>query len=317
MTNLSGFDLNLLKTLDAMLRDGTTQAAGARIGLSQPAVSAALSRLRHKLGDPLFVREGQRLIPTDFARNLEGPLQEALALVEAMLSGPEGFDPASADFVFRMSGSDFFSEILIPPLMERLRKVAPGVRLHMLDLVFSSTLHSVETFNIDLVFWPRFDRPKHLVAEDIMTSDFVTVAPVGHKRLARAGIGDGEMIPLDLYCDLDHAHFLPELNIRTQIDRALTAHGRARRIVASLPTFTGVYTAVADAGLIGYLPRRFAEKRKAEGKITIHPMPLPIETNYLTMFWHTRLTEKPSHKWMRGQIAEILAPFSDAARANE
>ena len=236
-------------------------------------------------------------------------------MVETVLAGPEGFDPSTANFEFRMSGSDFFSDVLIPPLLAELRRDAPGVSVHMLDMVFSSNLNAVETFNIDLVFWPRFDRPKHLVAEDVMTSDFITCAPVGHPQLVRAGVGDGDPIPLDLYCDLDHAHFMPEVSIRTQIDEALRDHGRARRIVASLPTFAGVYRAVAEGGLIGYLPRLQAERRHAEGLITLHPMPLPIETNYLTMFWHSRLTEKPSHKWMRGRIARILAPLSDAARA--
>ena len=206
MTNLSAFDLNLLKTLDAMLREGTTQAAGARIGLSQPAVSAALARLRAQLGDPLFVREGQRLTPTDFARELEAPLQEALALVETVLAGPEGFDPSTANFEFRMSGSDFFSDVLIPPLLAELRRDAPGVSVHMLDMVFSSNLNAVETFNIDLVFWPRFDRPKHLVAEDVMTSDFITCAPVGHPQLVRAGVSDGDPIPLDLYARSQYSH---------------------------------------------------------------------------------------------------------------
>ncbi|SMY09183.1 LysR family transcriptional regulator [Flavimaricola marinus] len=309
--NLSGFDLNLLKVLDAMLREGTTTAAGARIGLSQPAVSAALSRLRGQLNDPLFVREGQRLAPTHFALSLQGPLQEALALIDAVLDGPAEFDPAKAQMTFRMSGSDFFSELLFPRLLAQLRRDAPGITLQLVDLVFMSTLDAVENFDIDLVFWPRMDTPARLTWQDLITSDFITCAPVDHPRLRRAGIGDGDPIPVDLYCDLDHAHFAPDPSMSTQIDEALAKIGRARRVVVSLPTFTGVYGAVADGGLIGYLPKQFALARKWEGKITMHPIPLPIETNYLTMIWHTRMTHKASHQWMRAQISRILAQFSD------
>ncbi len=309
--NLSSFDLNLLKVLDAMFREGTTTAAARRVGLSQPAVSAALSRLRGKLNDPLFIREGQRLVPTDFALSLQTPLQEALTLIDTVLDGPAEFDPAKANMTFRMSGSDFFSELLFPPLIKRLRQTAPGISLQLVDLVFSSTLDAIEKFDIDMAFWPRIATPVALTSQDLMTSDFVTCAPRGHTRLQRAGIHDGDPIPVDLFCDLDHAHFAPDPAMVTQIDLALAKIGRARRIVASAPTFSGVYRAVADAGLIGYLPRQMANAYNREGKITLHPMPLPTETNYLTMIWHNRMTHKASHKWMRAQISEIMGELSD------
>lgn len=108
MVNFVTFDLNLLRVLDALLREGSTVKAGNRLGMSQPAVSSALSRLRHSLGDELFLRQGQGILPTDYARSLATPLREQLDRLEALLTGPGGFDPATAELIFRIAGSDFF-----------------------------------------------------------------------------------------------------------------------------------------------------------------------------------------------------------------
>ena len=110
--NMSAFDLNLLRVLDAMLREGSTVKAGARIGLSQPAVSSALGRLRQALGDELFVRQGKGMEPTDYARSLAIPLREMLDAMEALLWGAGEFDPGKAAQSFKLSGSDFFAEML-------------------------------------------------------------------------------------------------------------------------------------------------------------------------------------------------------------
>ncbi len=124
--NMAKFDLNLLRVLDALLHEGSTVRAGARIGLSQPAVSAALGRLRHALGDELFLRHGQGLEPTDYARSLEIPLRKALDGLEALLSGPDNFDPATATLTFKLSGSDFFAEMLMPVLADQVSRDRAG-----------------------------------------------------------------------------------------------------------------------------------------------------------------------------------------------
>lgn len=135
MVNLATFDLNLLRVLDALLREGSTVRAGERIGLSQPAVSAALNRLRAALDDELFFRQGQGLAATDYARSLEEPLAMVLASIEALLARPGAFDAASSEASFRISGSDFFAEMLMPRLGERLLRLAPSMRVHLVDLV--------------------------------------------------------------------------------------------------------------------------------------------------------------------------------------
>lgn len=119
MANLNSFDMNLLRVLDALLETSSTTDAGRRVGLSQPAVSAALARLRDALGDPLFVRQGRRLIATDFARTLRDPLRRLLEDTEQLLTGNAAFDPTTSKDTFRLSGSDFYATLLMPALADR------------------------------------------------------------------------------------------------------------------------------------------------------------------------------------------------------
>lgn len=106
--NFATFDLNLLRVLDAILRDGSTTKAGERLGLSQSAVSNALNRLRHSLDDPLFIRRGNQLIPTDFAAKIADQLREELNRIESLLTPEDSFDPVTAKGRFLISASDFF-----------------------------------------------------------------------------------------------------------------------------------------------------------------------------------------------------------------
>ncbi len=152
--NFATFDLNLLRVLDALFREGSTVKASARLGLSQPAVSSSLSRLRHALDDPLFVRQGNRLVPTDFAENLRHGVQDELNRIELLLSKADAFDPEKAEGHFKISGSDFFAELLMPNLGDLLTRTAPKLRAQLVDLVPDDYLASLERYDADLALIP-------------------------------------------------------------------------------------------------------------------------------------------------------------------
>lgn len=311
MSNLSGFDLNLMRVLDAMLSERSTVRAGAKVGLSQPAVSAALGRLRHSLGDPLFVREGQRMVPTPFCLSIEPKLRAAMEQFSGIVDGPAGFDPATAEAKFTLSGSDYFVEAFMIELATRVRETAPGIQISLVDTVFETTLDSMERFGVDLAFWPRLQFPSWIEHEDLFTENFVTCAAKGHARLERAGIKDGDRIDLDLHCDLDHVVFSPDGTLNNASGEGVLAKmGRTRRVVASVPSFHAVYSLVTKSGLVGGLPIRFAMRRKAEGLITTHPQPVDLPNDTLCMFWHRQQTESPAHRWLRGQVSEIARQFA-------
>src|SRR3954467_14494434 len=134
VVNIRDIDLNLLRVFDAVLRERGVTPAAVGLGLTQPAVSNALSRLRAVFGDPLFVRTPSGMDPTPFARELAEPVRQALALLESALAHGPGFDPASATRAFRFYMSDLGQIEFLPPLLERVQKLAPGVRLEAVAL---------------------------------------------------------------------------------------------------------------------------------------------------------------------------------------
>ncbi|MBO6717697.1 MAG: LysR family transcriptional regulator [Rhizobiaceae bacterium] len=308
--NLRAFDLNLLRVLDALMRDQSTTLAGQRIGLSQPAVSAALGRLRAALNDPLFVRHGQRLEPTVYARSLEAPLRRILDDLELLLSGPATFDPSQAEETFKISGSDFFSTMLMPDLGERLAREAPGIRIQMVDLVPDNYVATLESYDVDLALLPSLDHPEWTAFQPLFNSSFAVIARRDHARLKRAGVKPGEAIPIDLFCDLGHVLFSPEGNLKAMGDAALAKVGRERRVVMTMPTFGGVCGAVARSEHIALIPQQLAHEVAAGIALAVYKPPMPMPLPLIGMLWHKRATQSPPHKWLRGVIAELMYPLN-------
>lgn len=307
--NMATFDLNLLKVLDALLREGSTTAAGRRVGLSQPAVSAALARLRDALGDPLFVRRGPRLEATDYARSLAVPLREHLDSLQRLLSGPEAFDPATATASFRVAGSDFFSEMLMPELGRTLLREGPGLRVHLLDLVPTNYADTLDRYLADLALMPRQDAPDWIEWEPLFHSSFSMIARRDHPRLT--GVPPGEPVPLDLFCELDHVLMSPEGRTRAMMDDALERVGRSRRIVMTLPFFGGICRSVAATEVVAMIPRQLARHMASVLGLDLYKSPVPAPVPLIGMVWHRRTTTAPAHRWLREQVARILRPLND------
>lgn len=309
--NLSAFDLNLLRVLDALLREGSTVKAGARIGLSQPAVSAALGRLRSGLGDDLFFRSGQGLEPTDYAKSLELPLREIFSDIEEILAKPKSFDSETADVNFKISGSDYFAEMLMPRLADRVSKQAPGVRVQLVDLVADINVDSVAQNEVDLALAPSLPLPGWAAKQTMFRSKYSLIARQGNPRFVHAGLRPGDVVPIDLYCDLGHVLFSPEGKLSTAGDVALSRVGRERRVVMTMPVFSGVYGAVSESDLIALLPHQLARQVAGKFGLDLYVPPMAVDPVEIIMIWHRRSTASPGHRWLRNMIADILEPLDD------
>ena len=309
--NFSTFDLNLLRVLDALLRQGSTVKAARQLGMSQSTVSGALGRLRHSLGDSLFVRHGQGLVPTDFARSLELPVREQLSRLENILAGPPSFDPASAAQIFRLAGSDFFAELLMPRLARDVRKLAPGLRIQLVDLVPERYFAALERSDADLALIPDATFPDWMDRQPLFFSSFTAIARKGHPELSASGIRPGDTLPLDLFCTLGHVVFSPEGKLRTMGDGALAKIGRSRQVFMTVPAFSGVCRAVAESDLISLVPRQFGLKVASEIGIDLYELPFRVEPALIVAAWHRRSGANPAHAWLRNLIASTLSPLND------
>jgi len=302
--NFATFDLNLMRVLDAILREGSTVQAGKRLNMSQSAVSGALGRLRHSLGDELFVRHGNRLVPTDYAKSVELPLREELDRLAAILAPPSTFDPATAEGTFRITASDFFAEMLMPPLADLLRKQAPGVRAQLVDLVPNSYIDSLETYHADLALIPDQSIPDWTSSRPLFYSSFVVIARRNHLHLT--SVAPGNTVPVDLFCELGHALFSPQGNFSAMGDAALAKVGRRRKVVMTLPVFSGVCRAVAESDLIALVPRQLAERVAPQMGLEIYRPPMPIDPPLIIAVWHRRSASNPLHRWMREKVIALM-----------
>ncbi len=309
--NLLNFDLNLLRILDALLQEKSTIKAGERVGLSQPAVSAALGRLRSALGDPLFVRQGQALVATDFALGLELPVRRILDDITETLSDPTGFDPSRSTQNYILSGTDYFSEMLMPELAQRVGADGLNMTFQLLDSDDDQIVRDIETGKVDLAFVRGIDTPNWIERQRAFRSQFAAIAARGNPVLAKAGIAEGDLIPLDLYCEMRHAYFSPLGDRFGLADAELATLGHKRHIAMTLPGFTGVMSVVAGSDLIATVPDRLVERLAPRLNLGVYRLPLTQMSAEIDLIWHKRATRNPAHGWLRDTVLDILEAQSD------
>lgn len=302
--NFAALDLNLLRVLDALFSEGSTVKAADRLAMSQSAVSGALSRLRHALGDQLFIRQGNRLVATDYAAGLKAGLREELERLEALLTPPTVFDPQTAKGTFRIAASDFFAELLMPPLGDFLQKSAPYLRAQLVDLVPNDYVASLELRNADIALIPDLALPEWVNREPLFNSPFHVIARAGNPGIA--GLKDGMQMPIDIFCALHHVLFSPEGNLAAMGDASLHRFGKSRQVAMTVPVFSGVCRAVSESDLIALVPAQLASKVARTFGLCVFEPPVKIDPALIIGIWHKRSHNAPMAAWMRSQIFSLM-----------
>lgn len=291
-------DLNLLAFLEALFVAGSITGAGARVGLSQPAASRALGRLRRSFGDPLFVRSGGGLAPTPRAARLREPLRRALAEVTAMLA-PDRFDPATARGAVRLLVPDLEAAALAPPLLARLAATAPDV-----DVAFvprrgdAAAMLAADEVDLAIGVFPR--APAGFRRQRLYRDTMVCIVRAGHPAAQRG-------LTLARFLALRHALVTITGEGGGAVDAALAARGLARRIALRIPSFLAAPLVVAKSDLVVTLPRRAALHIASLAPVVLLEPPLPIPAFDLSQLWHERQHADARHRWLRALVAELAA----------
>lgn len=312
--NFAALDLNLLRVFDAMMMELSTVRAGERVGLSQPAVSSALGRLRALLGDDLFVREGNRMMPTSRALQLREPIRQALAGMEEALATVAGFDPATATRSFMLIGSDYFSTLLMPPLAARLAKEAPCITLQMIDHPSNEVFAILGNGSADIVIDRALEPPEWIGSRKLFQSWLVCIARRGHPLLASHGVRPGEAIPPDVFCSIPHVLRSADGSRSGTIDPALARIGMSRRVMVTVPHFQAVALAVEASDMLGSIPVHFANMLAGRSNLDVFMPPMDSPKMDVTMYWLRRFDRDPGNAWLRERIAEALAPDQDGGQ---
>lgn len=292
MADIRTFDLNLLRALEALLETRSVSRAAERLGLSQPAVSGMLTRLRAHLDDPLFVRTQRGMLPTPRAEELAPTLKAVLAEVEAILQGVS-FDPQRADLTLRVAATDYAQRAVLLPFLQRLRQEAPGVRLSVRPVAADFPRQMAEGA-LDMALVTPEMAPETLRTRRLFEETYVVILRADHPQ--RQAVAD-----LAAFCALDHAIMSHDgTAFSGATDQALDAIGLRRRVVASVPSFTILIDLIRRSDMLALVPRRLIE---GEAGIIPVPPPVPVEGFRKILVWHERLQQDPAQRWLRDRLA--------------
>lgn len=300
MRHLARFDLNLLRIFDAIFTKGGVSAAARHLNLSQPAISHALARLRTQFDDPLFVRQGNRLVPTSAARAIAGPVREALRGLDVALDAATSFDPARSTREFRI-GVRLSGEMpRFSSLVARVRSEAPHVALASVTFRRRDLVMALAHADLDLALDVALPADDRLCRQYLGAEPIVVAARKGHPCV------DGA-IDLDTYLSLEHIIATSRPYGPGIEDMALERTGLARRIAVRCQHAITAWQIIAASDLLFSLPRSHAEVLNAIWPMQIIDLPLPVEQGGSYLYWHQAAQADPGLGWLRAIIADELA----------
>lgn len=294
--NLASLDLNLLVALDALLAEASVGRAAMRIGLSQPAASHALRRLREILHDPLLVRVGARMELTPRARELRAPLAQALDQLRGLFI-TEHFDPATCRRRFALRISDHLVSLLLPPLMERISAAAPGVRLDVVPWRGPAIMTAELARSVDLVITCVDEDFSGFHRERLFTDTDEVAVRRGHPVGAR-------LQQLEVFLAARHVAVVGSLS-EDPIDTWLREQGVERHIALVVPSYLQALHLAARTDLVAFVPQRLVRGlMRPLSLISVGP-PIDPGTFAESMFYPTRLRTDPASLWLRSLLIEI------------
>ncbi|MFG1497896.1 LysR family transcriptional regulator [Saccharospirillum sp. HFRX-1] len=297
-----GIDLNLLVAFDALMNERNVTRAAARVGVSQPAMSAALARLRKLFGDVLFARSADGLLPTPRARDLALPISQALRQLETSLVDKPEFEPEQASVVFKLGLSDYPAHVLLPPLLQALAEQAPGVSLNV--YAFNDRDDAVamlDSGQIDVaVGVPPTHADGRILHRTVLTDDFVTLIAQDHPAARHA-------LTLESYLQLRHVLVSPEGELHGHVDHALVQQGQRRDLAMTLPHMFAVPAVIARTQLTATLLKRVVTGASDSHKLVLFPPPVTLPQIAFDLIWHRRGDTHSAQQWFRGLIDKIAA----------
>jgi DNA-binding transcriptional LysR family regulator len=298
--DLKALDLNLLVVLDSMIEHRSVTRAGAAVGLSQPAMSAALSRLRRLFDDSLFVRSGAEMKPTSRALELAAPVRQVMDTVRGQILQRSRFEPGGAERRFVVLTPDLGEINFVPAMLRQLAKLAPRARLATLARAPKAAAEALESGAADLAlgYFPDLHKPG-FVQQKLFDNSVVCLVRRGHPCA-------GPRFALDEYLAAGHAVVKPDGREHV-FDQFLHRRRVRRRVVLELSHFFSLLPVIEASDLVATVPRDMAEVCLRYGDVRIVAPPLRAPAIPIHQTWHERVHKDPANVWLRGMIHELFA----------
>ena len=293
--NLSKVDLNLFIVFDAIYTEANLTRAGQIVGITQPAVSNALSRLRETFNDPLFVRTAQGMVPTAMAQNIIGPVRNALQLLRVSVQESRIFNPLQANKTFRISMTDLIEAVILPPLFQRLRRQAPAVQIESFLAKRRETTKELAAGRIDFAVDAPLNTDPQVRHVKLLEDRYVCAMRKGHP-LAK------DKISLDDYLSLTHIHISSRRSGLGLVDLALGKMGIQRKIALRSQHYLMASQVMQQTDMAMTVPESFAHRHG------LHAVDLPVNdvpAQETHLYWHESTDQDPANRWMREQLIEL------------
>lgn len=308
---LKDVDLNLLVVFNELLKQRRVSIVATKLGLSQPAVSNTLNRLRKLLGDELFLRTSRGMEPTPYALQLAEPIAYALGTIHATLNEKTMFESSSSERQFTLGLSDIGEVNFLPRLIERLGRIAPHVSLSTLRTRREDLAEAMETGHVDMSLGTPSGLQAGFFQRRLFKQGYVCMFRRGH-------LLDKGSISIEEYCEAEHIVVAPPGSAHSQVNDAIERNGIKRKIRLSLPHWTAVGHILGSPGnnLIATVPVSYARRCVEPFGLAYVAHPLTLPQVAVSLFWHAKFHRESGNKWFRNQIISLFAD-SDATVAPE
>ncbi|WP_219209891.1 LysR family transcriptional regulator [Variovorax boronicumulans] len=303
-------DLHLIRVLHTVLTDRSVSRAAIRLGMYQPAVSAALKRLRELSGDPLLVRSGSGMVPTDAALRMIEPAASILRSAEVLFSDARGFDPQTATNTFRVAASDYLDPMFLPMFVTQVKAQAPLCKIEIHPLSPDSNYHGhLSLGDVDLVIGNWLKPPEDLHMARLFGDEIVSLVSADHPVLRRGW--DAET-----WLAAEHVAPTPmHPGARGIIDQMLDAQDLQRNITARCAHFGLIPDMVASSLLVLTTGRQYCERFAARLPVRIVECPVSFPRLMYYQLWHERTHASSSARWLRERIKSVAASLRSPAAA--
>ncbi|MFN5179227.1 LysR family transcriptional regulator [Limnohabitans sp.] len=297
---LARLDLNLLLVFHHLLREQRVSAVARTLGMSQPAVSSALGRLRTSLGDELFLRTQRGMAPTPYALQLAGPVAAALDGLQQALQVRASFDPARSTRRFTVAMTDVGERYFLPVLVDQLSQQAPQVTLEVVSVMQAGLREDMASGRVDLALGLLPQLQSGFFQQALFRQPYVCLMRRSHPLAGKPRLS------LNAFSAAEHVRVLAAGTGHGRVDEALERQGLQRRIRLTVPHYVALGDVLGHSDLIATVPERFAQRVLRPFGLTTRPLPLQVEGSAIHQFWHGRLHRDPGHQWLRARIAQCF-----------
>ncbi|HVR53075.1 MAG TPA: LysR family transcriptional regulator [Pseudorhodoferax sp.] len=305
---LSDIDLNLLVLFHQLMAERRVSKVADNLGLTQPAVSNSLAKLRRIFADELFLRTPSGMVPTPFAEQLAGPLGEALGLIHSGLNQRLQFEPASVQRTMTIGMTDIGEIVFLPALIERLGRDAPGIKLNTVRNTAVNLRDDMESGKVDLAIGLLPQLKAGFFQRRLFQQRYVCLFRRGHALdKPRVGLAD--------YRAAEHLVIVSAGTGHGTVDELIRKAGLDRTVRLTVPHFVSVGHILQRTALVATVPERLAETLTEPFGLTWrrHPVKLPVAT--INVFWHAKVHREPANQWLRRVVFELFG--QDQATAPE